>query len=334
MLECLTKINWKKVGLFASGTLFGTAGIKVLASDDAKKVYTNCTAAVLRAKETVMNTVTTVQENAEDIYEGAKQINEERAEAKAAAEFAEEAEAAEEETTEEVEAEAEAPAPNPYEKPAYTLDQIREFKEKEDTSQLLFVVEQYIGKPLTPTEMKTILFFTDRLHFSEDLIDYLIQYCVEKGKKDFRYIEKVAVSWAEEGITSPKQAARAARKYDKTVYDIMKALGKSSNPTKAEADYVIKWTKAFSFTQDIILEACERTVMATDKHRFEYADSILNNWHKNEVHHKADILKLDDAYSQSRQTSAKSVRNTTASFNQMMRSTYDFDALEKEIISN
>ena len=107
MLECLTKINWKKVGLFASGTLFGTAGIKVLASDDAKKVYTNCTAAVLRAKETVMNTVTTVQENAEDIYEGAKQINEERAEAKVAAEFAEEAEAAEEETTEEVEAEAE-----------------------------------------------------------------------------------------------------------------------------------------------------------------------------------------------------------------------------------
>ena len=100
MLECLTKINWKKVGLFASGTLFGTAGIKVLASDDAKKVYTNCTAAVLRAKETVMNTVTTVQENAEDIYEGAKQINEERAEAKVAAEFAEEAEAAEEETTE------------------------------------------------------------------------------------------------------------------------------------------------------------------------------------------------------------------------------------------
>ena len=98
MLECLTKINWKKVGLFASGTLFGTAGIKVLASDDAKKVYTNCTAAVLRAKETVMNTVTTVQENAEDIYEGAKQINEERAEA----------EVAEEETTEEVEAEAEA----------------------------------------------------------------------------------------------------------------------------------------------------------------------------------------------------------------------------------
>ena len=102
--------NWNKknTGIFAAGVLFGTAGISLLSSKDAKKLYTNCTAAVLRAKETVMNTVTTVQENAEDIYEGAKQINEERAEAKVAAEFAEEAEAAEEETTEEVEAEAEA----------------------------------------------------------------------------------------------------------------------------------------------------------------------------------------------------------------------------------
>ena len=226
------------------------------------------------------------------------------------------------------------PAADPYEKPAYTLDQIREFKEKEDTSQILFVAEQYIGKLLTPSEIKTLLFITDRLHFSEDMIDYLIQYCVEKGKKDFRYIEKVAISWAEEGVTTPKQAARAAKKYDKNVYDIMKALGKSSNPTKAEADYVIKWTKDFSFTQDIILEACARTVMATDKHRFEYADSILNSWHKNNVHHKSDIQQLDSAYVQNRQTAAKTARNTTASFNQMMRGTYDFDALEKEIISN
>ena len=79
MLDCLKAINWKKTGVFAAGVLFGTAGIKVLSSKDAKKVYTNCTAAVLRAKECVMNTVTTVQENAGDIYEEAKNINEERA---------------------------------------------------------------------------------------------------------------------------------------------------------------------------------------------------------------------------------------------------------------
>ena len=71
--------EWKKTGLFAAGVAFGTAGIKVLSSDDAKKVYTNCTAAVLRAKDCVMKTATTIQENAEDIYAEAVQINEDRA---------------------------------------------------------------------------------------------------------------------------------------------------------------------------------------------------------------------------------------------------------------
>ncbi len=78
MLDIIKKIDAKKTGIFAAGVLFGTAGIKLLSSKDAKKVYTQCTAAVLRAKECVMKTVTNVQENAEDIYAEAKQINEDR----------------------------------------------------------------------------------------------------------------------------------------------------------------------------------------------------------------------------------------------------------------
>lgn len=79
MFKNLKKMDKKATGLFAAGVLFGTAGIKILSSRDAKKFYTQCTAAVLRAKECVMKTVSTVQENAEDIYAGAKQINEDRA---------------------------------------------------------------------------------------------------------------------------------------------------------------------------------------------------------------------------------------------------------------
>lgn len=75
----------KKLGLFAAGLLFGTAGIKVLSSKDAKKVYTHTAAAVLRAKDSVMETLTTVRENAEDIYADAKAINEQRAQEAAAA---------------------------------------------------------------------------------------------------------------------------------------------------------------------------------------------------------------------------------------------------------
>lgn len=75
----------KKIGLFAAGVLFGTAGIKLLGSKDAKKVYAHTTAAALRAKEGVMKTVTAVREGAEDVYADAKAINERRAEAEAAA---------------------------------------------------------------------------------------------------------------------------------------------------------------------------------------------------------------------------------------------------------
>ena len=97
----ITKVNWKKVGIFASGVLFGTAGIKALSSKDAKNVYTNCTAAVLRAKECVMKTVNLVQENCEDILEGAKDINEERAQRAEAQAFEDEDFKEVEETTEE-----------------------------------------------------------------------------------------------------------------------------------------------------------------------------------------------------------------------------------------
>lgn len=233
-------------------------------------------------------------------------------------------------------ARAESPAEkNDYSKPAYTLDQLKEFKSNEETAQIIFVAEQYLGKPLSPSEIKTILFFTDRLNFSEDLIDYLIQYCVGKGKKDFRYIEKVAIGWAEEGITTPAQAAKAASKYDKAVYDIMKALGKSGVPTKAEANFALKWINEYGFSQDIILEACTRTVMATDKHRFEYADSILSSWHKKQVHHKNDIQNLDEAYAKSKNPAPKfNPAPVARAFNQFPQRSYDFDALEKEILSN
>ncbi len=110
MLKCLKNADWKKTGIFAAGVAFGTAGIKALSSNDAKKFYTNVTAAVLRAKECVMQTVTKVQENAGDIYEAAKDAVyddedlkevEDEVEAEAEETEAETEETAAEETTEE-----------------------------------------------------------------------------------------------------------------------------------------------------------------------------------------------------------------------------------------
>ena len=82
-------MDFKKLGLFAAGTLFGTAGIKILTSKDARKVYTEATAAALRAKECVMTTVTNVQEGAGDILADAKAINAAAAEAEVVEDAAE-----------------------------------------------------------------------------------------------------------------------------------------------------------------------------------------------------------------------------------------------------
>lgn len=228
--------------------------------------------------------------------------------------------------------EAPFPAPAPlFEKPSFSLDQLKEFTNRQDTAQLLFIAESYLKKPLTSNEMKAILFFSETLHFSDDLIDYLIQYCIERGKKDFKYIEAVAINWAQAGITTPAQAEQFAYKYDKTIYTVMKALGKTSAPTVKESEFIKRWIHEYGFHTDIILEACERTVLATDKHRFEYAESILSSWKKKEVHHKSDIDKIDASYQKKRPASGSS--QSTNKFNQYTQNEYDYEALEKELLS-
>ncbi len=114
------------------------------------------------------------------------------------------------------------PTARPVQGSDVTAEQLESFQQSDESRQLMFVVEQYIGKPLSVREAKTICFISDQLHFSDELIDYLVEYCVGLGKKDFRYIEKVALNWAEAGISTAEQARNrvqtqtAARRTAKT----------------------------------------------------------------------------------------------------------------------
>lgn len=220
----------------------------------------------------------------------------------------------------------------------YSLDELRQFKSNEEIEQLLMVAEQYIGRQLTHSDMQIILFLYDQLHFSSDLIDYLLQHCVERGKKDFRYIEKVALSWHEQGITSAQDAQNASRKYDKIVYTIMKSLGKTTNPAPKELEYINKWTKEYGFLLDVIQEACDKTVMNTDTHRFAYADGILSKWYQAGVQRKADIEAADSSFKKQSENKKRTQKNDTRvtknGFNHFMQNTYDFDQLEQNILSN
>ena len=215
-------------------------------------------------------------------------------------------------------------------KPDYSLDDLKIFKSNEDAQQILFVAEQYLGKQLTRKDMETVLFIYDTLGFSSDLIDYLIQHCVEKGKKDFRYIEKVALAWADQGITTPKEAQEISKQYDKTVYSIMKFLGKNNAPAPKEMEYINKWTKEYGFYLDVIQEACDKTVLTTDNHRFAYADGILTKWYQAGVHHKSDIPQADASFQRMNQN--QKMQNNK--FNRFEQNTYNYDELEAAILSN
>ncbi len=180
-------------------------------------------------------------------------------------------------------------------RPVISAGQLKEFKNSPETSVLIFAVEQYLGKPLSPTEMRSLYYMSDELEMTQDLIDYLVQYSVEGGHKSFRYMEEIARSWKEQGIATPKQAAAATRKYNKSVYSIMKQLGKNTDPAPKELSYIDSWVKEMGMPLNVILEACDRTVMNTEKRRFEYADSILKNWKEQGIKTLNDVKALDNA---------------------------------------
>lgn len=224
---------------------------------------------------------------------------------------------------------------------ALTPDRVKELKQNDEIAQLLYLAEQYLGKTLTYTEMKTLLFFYDELKLSTELIEYLIEYCVSKGRKSIRYIETVALAWAEEGITTVTMAKESTSRYAKEYFTIFKAMGISGrNPVDTEIQLMNKWLKDYGFTMDIIQEACSRTVISTGQSSFQYADKILTEWKDKNVRNMADIRLLDAAHQKRRLEKAAEKRNSTPRpaassnrFNNFHQRKYDFNEYEKKLLN-
>ena len=223
-----------------------------------------------------------------------------------------------------------------------TPDHISELKQNEEVSQLLYIAEQYLAKTLTPTEMQKIFFFYDELHMSADLIEYLVEYCVSRGRKSMRYIETVALAWTRDGVTTVEMACDASSRFSKDYYTILKAMGISGrNPVENEISYIDTWRKTYCFDLELIQEACSRTVLSTGQPSFQYADKILSGWKKKNVHTLEDVRLLDaehkkrqleKAVSRKKQPAAQSQSNNR--FNNFHQRDYDFTEYEKRLLNN
>ncbi|MBR5336820.1 MAG: DnaD domain protein [Lachnospiraceae bacterium] len=215
--------------------------------------------------------------------------------------------------------------------------------DEEELQMLLFVTEKYLGKTLSPTEIDKIIYFRDSLQFSSELIEYLIEHCVSAGYKNMRSIEKIALSWHEEGISTPDEARTHSLTHSKVYAAIVHSLGISGRMlNSSELGFVSKWINSYHFNEDIIREACNRTIEFTGQASFKYADCILDRWAKAGVTALDDIKVLDEKHNVSK-TTAKNTANTTKvkkisgdrnRFNNFSQRDYDYNSLEKQLLGN
>ena len=229
------------------------------------------------------------------------------------------------------------PAPAPTKK-EYTLDDIKNFRKDPDVSELFFIIETYLKHTLSSSDINIILYWYEELHFPTDLIEYLVEYCISKGHSSTRYMNKVAISWSESGITTVEQAKENASIHSQVYYAVMKALGISGrNLVDTEMNYIKKWSKEFGFDTQLISLACQRTISAIHQPSFEYVDSIMTSWHNNQVHTTEDVDKLDAAYNKTKKvtvnTADKPIGTKRNKFNNFNQREYDYDQLEKVLLT-
>ena len=222
-------------------------------------------------------------------------------------------------------------------------------KKRKELKQILFIAEQYLGKTLSSTEAETITYFFTTLGMSSDLIDYLIEYCVENGHKSIHYIKKVALSWHDQNITTTEQAKNHSVLYNKNCYSILNAYGiKGRAPAASETEYIRRWNDEYGLALELILEACDRTMNAIHQPSFEYTESILKKWMEKGVHNLKDVQALDEAYLKEKEnkkqesaarrqnngTSQTFTRNSSKNkFNNFEGRTYqDMDELTRRLI--
>lgn len=227
------------------------------------------------------------------------------------------------------------PAPSPI--PLQVLEPVVPVPAEDNAtfSELLYMTERLIRHPLSGTTIDTIRSWHEELGLSVDLIEYLIESCAEKQRTNIKYMNQIALSWANEGITTVEEAKLSTLRHQDTSYAVLNAFGiKGRQLTDPELSYINKWTKVYGFSTDIIKEACGRTILSIHTPSFEYTDTILKNWSENKASTLADIEILDKQHSKQYSPQVASVKNFSSEgrfINFSQRSDYDYEALQRKL---
>lgn len=191
--------------------------------------------------------------------------------------------------------------------PVYSTEQVNRLAQDEEFSQLLYIAQKYMNKVFTPRDCQVFAYLYEGLSMSSELLEYLVEYCVQNGHISVRYMETVAMSWHEKGIRTALEAKDYSASYNRDSFAVMKAFGiNSRKPAAPEQKLMDKWFRDYGFSREVVLEACSRTITAIHNPSFQYADKILSDWQKAGIRGLTDIKDLDAKRTAAREESGES----------------------------
>jgi len=223
-------------------------------------------------------------------------------------------------------------------KPKYNPIELEMYKnDYAEIHDLFEFCEHTLGKTLSDTELSTLYSFYDWLMLPVGLIKYLLEYCAEKNHRRMKYIEAVAIDWAENNIKTVEEAQGYINIFNKDYREIMSAMGLSGrNPATKELEFMDKWYKDWQMPLPLILESCAKTVISVGKAQFGYADKILESWYNTGAKTLDDVKALElarekTAPSESAQKKEMPTRkNRFTNYEQHVRNYDEIDRLEFE----
>ena len=212
----------------------------------------------------------------------------------------------------------------------------------ENFSRILFIAEQYIGSPLSRNDCETFAWMYERLQMETGLMEYLVEYCVTNGHRSIRYMEAVAIDWHQKQIRTVEQAKIYTPLHDKNLYAVMKALGLNGRqPAPGEREIIDGWFRNYGFSLDMVVEACNRTMISIHEPNLNYVESILSRWKKAGISGLDQVKTLDEEYQKKKAAAGKDTPQKTgrhsgqpkagAQFHSFEQRTYDYDALQKTL---
>ena len=229
----------------------------------------------------------------------------------------------------------------------YTPREILDFADNDTFNDVQLLAQTYLGRPLSSNDINSILYMIDGLCFDADFIEYIMDACIMDGFNSLSSIEKRAVEYAKKDINSIEEA-KADKKFREGISkSIYKIFGQAPTvPVRKEIAYIAKWTDTYGFTDEIIIEACNRTMAHMHSgNLFNYTDGILTRWYTNNVKDMSDIEKLDKLHSEEMsKTFQKNIPFANAKYSKTPKAapkkqtfdqrTYDYKDLERKLIAN